>query len=148
MVTCHQQEKVSSYQNVLLWIFLQIRNLIWRYAELICLFVGSGLIPLNSKLQQEDRTFCCGHNTVGRVNPDIDPCELPPPQKFFGYTLMEGPLLIIFGSITGDELWVHHHRGSVGPPHVRKFVWPTRKWVNHHRKSWGHHHRWTFGLPP
>ena len=34
MVTCDQQEKVSFSQNVLLWIFLQIRYLIWKYAEL------------------------------------------------------------------------------------------------------------------
>ena len=34
MVTCDQQEKVLSSQKVLLGIFLQIRNLIKRYAEL------------------------------------------------------------------------------------------------------------------
>ena len=64
MVTCDQQEKVSSSQKILLWIFLQIRNLIWRYAELNRSLVGSGLIPLNIELQQDDFTFCCGHNTV------------------------------------------------------------------------------------
>ena len=66
MVTCDLQEKVLSSQKVLLWIFLSIRNLIWRYAELNHLLVGSGLIPLNIELQQEDRTVCCGHNSVKR----------------------------------------------------------------------------------
>ena len=64
MVSCDQQENVLYSQKVLLWIFLQIRNLIWRYAELNRLLVGSGLIQLNIGLQQEDRTVCCGHNTV------------------------------------------------------------------------------------
>ena len=64
MVTCDWQEKVLSSQGVLLWIFLQIRNLIWRYAELNRLLVGSGLIPLNIELQQYDGTVWCGHNTV------------------------------------------------------------------------------------
>ena len=64
MLICDQQEKVLSSQKVLLWIFLQIRNLFLRYAELNSLLVGSGLIPLNIKLQQDDRTVCCGHITV------------------------------------------------------------------------------------
>ena len=64
MVTCDQQEKVSSSEKVLLWIFLPIRNLIWRYAELIRLSVGSGLIPLNIKIQQDNRTVCCAHKIV------------------------------------------------------------------------------------
>ena len=64
MVTCDQQEQVLYSQKVLLWFFLQIRNLIWRYAELNCLLVGSGLLPLNIKLQQGDRNVCCGHITV------------------------------------------------------------------------------------
>ena len=51
MVTCDQQEKVLSSPKVLLWILLQIRNLIWRYAELNLLLVGSGLIPLNIKFR-------------------------------------------------------------------------------------------------
>ena len=59
MVTCDQQEKVLISQQVLLWIFLEIRYLICRYAELNRLFVGSGLTPLN--VQQDDRTVCCGH---------------------------------------------------------------------------------------
>ena len=33
-------------------------------AELNCLLVGSGLVPLNIELQQDDRTVCYGHNTV------------------------------------------------------------------------------------
>ena len=37
---------------------LKIRYLIWRYAELNRLLVGSGLIQLNIELQQEDRTVC------------------------------------------------------------------------------------------
>ena len=64
MVTCDRQEKVLSSQNVLLWIFLEIRYLIQRYAELNRLLVGSSLIPLNSKLQQDDRTVCCNHKIV------------------------------------------------------------------------------------
>ena len=64
MVTCDQQGKVSSSQKVLLWIYLQIQNFIWRYAELNRLLMAPGLIPLNIELQQEDRTVCCGHNAV------------------------------------------------------------------------------------
>ena len=58
------RKKVLSSQKVLMWIYLQIRYLIWRYAELNPLLVGSGQIPLNIDLQQDDRTVCCGHNTV------------------------------------------------------------------------------------
>ena len=65
MVTCDQQKKVLSSQKVVLWIFLQIRNFIWRYAELNRLLVGSDLISLNIELQQDDRTACCRHNAVG-----------------------------------------------------------------------------------
>ena len=64
MVTCEEQEKVLSNQNVLLWIFLKIRYLICRYAELNRLLVGSGQILLNIKLQQDDRTVCCSHTVV------------------------------------------------------------------------------------
>ena len=64
MVTCDQQEKVSSSQKVLLYIFQEIRYLISRYAALKCLLVGPGLIPLNIELQQDDRTVCCGHTDV------------------------------------------------------------------------------------
>ena len=67
MVTCDQQEKVLSSQNVLLWIFLEIRYLIWRYAELNCLLVGSSLIPLNIELKQGDRTVCCNHKIVSHI---------------------------------------------------------------------------------
>ena len=70
MVACDQQEEVLSSQKVLLWIFLQIRNLIWRHAELNRLLVGSGIIPLNIKLQQDGHTVCCGHNTVSREEID------------------------------------------------------------------------------
>ena len=72
MVTCDQQEKGLSSQKVLLWIFLQIRNLIWRYAVLNRLLVGSGLISLNIRLQQDDRTVCCGHNTVWWTSALVD----------------------------------------------------------------------------
>ena len=61
MATCDKEEIVLSSQNVLLWIFLKIRYLIWSYAELIRLLVGSGQIPLNIELQQDDRTFCCSY---------------------------------------------------------------------------------------
>ena len=44
MVTCDQQEKVSSSQNVLLWISLEIRYLIWSNADLNGLLVGTGPI--------------------------------------------------------------------------------------------------------
>ena len=64
MVTCDQQDKVLSSQTVLLWIFLEIRYQIWRYAELNRFFVCSGLIPLNIKLKQDDRTVCCNHKIV------------------------------------------------------------------------------------
>ena len=64
MVTCYRQEKVLSSQNVLLWIFLEIRYLIWSYAELNRLLVGFSLIPLNIKLKQDDRTVYCNHNSV------------------------------------------------------------------------------------
>ena len=60
MVTCDQQEKVLSRQKLLLWIILQIINLIWRYDELNRLLVGSCGIPLNLKLQQDDHTVCKG----------------------------------------------------------------------------------------
>ena len=71
MVTCDQQEKVLSNQNVLLWIFLEIRYLIWRYAELNRLLVGSSLIPLNIELEQDDRTVCCNHKIVSNGWGDI-----------------------------------------------------------------------------
>ena len=58
------RRKVLSSQKVLLWIFLEIRYLIWRYAELNRLLVGSGLIPLNIELQQGNRTVCYGHTDV------------------------------------------------------------------------------------
>ena len=64
MVTCDQQEQVLFSQKVLLWIFLEIRYLIWRYAGLNRLLVGSGLNPLTTELQQDDRTVCCGHTDV------------------------------------------------------------------------------------
>ena len=64
MVTCDQQEKVFSSQKVLLWIVQEIRNLLWRYAELNRLLVGTGQIPLNIELQQDDRTVCCSHKVV------------------------------------------------------------------------------------
>ena len=64
MLTCDQQEKVLSSQNVLLWIFLKIRYFIWRYVELNRLLVGSGLISLNIKLKQDDRTVCWGHTDM------------------------------------------------------------------------------------
>ena len=63
MVTCDQQKKVLSSQKVLLWI-LEIRYLIGRYAEFNRLLVSSVLIPLNTKLQQDERTVCCVHTDV------------------------------------------------------------------------------------
>ena len=65
MVTCDEKIKVMSSQNLLLWIFLEIRYLIWRYAELNRLLVGSGQIPLNIELKQDDYTVCCIHSVVG-----------------------------------------------------------------------------------
>ena len=64
MVTCDQQEKVLSSQNILLWIFLEIQYLIWRYAELNRSLVGSSLIPLSIELEQDNRTVCCNHKIV------------------------------------------------------------------------------------
>ena len=58
------RKKVLSSQNVLLWIFLQIRYLIWRYAEFNRLLVGSRLIPLNIRLQQDNWTVCFVHTAV------------------------------------------------------------------------------------
>ena len=76
MVTCNHQEKVSSSQKVYCEFFYK-KNLIWRYAELNCLLVGFDLIPLNLELQQDDRTVCCGHNTVNQKpsNVYIQPLE-------------------------------------------------------------------------
>ena len=51
MVTCDEQEKVLSRQNVLLWIFLEIRYLIWRYADLNRLLVGTGPILIEHRAQ-------------------------------------------------------------------------------------------------
>ena len=64
MVTCDQQEKVLSSQKVLLWIFLEINNVFWRSAELNRFLVGTGQIPLNIELQQDNRTVCCSHKIV------------------------------------------------------------------------------------
>ena len=64
VVTCDEKIKILFSQNVLLWIFLEIRFLIWRYAELNCLLVGSGQIPLNIKLKQDDYTVWCIHSVV------------------------------------------------------------------------------------
>ena len=64
MLTCDEKIKVLSSQNVLLVIFLEIRYLIWRYAELNRLLVGSGQIPLNIELKQDDYTVCCIHSVV------------------------------------------------------------------------------------
>ena len=64
MVTCDEQEKVSSSQKALLWIFLEKRNLFLRYAELNRLLVGTGLILLNIELQQDDHNVCFAHKIV------------------------------------------------------------------------------------
>ena len=64
-MTCDEKIKVVSSQNVLLWIFLEIRYLILRYAELNRLLVGLGQIPLNIELKQDDYTVCCIHSVVG-----------------------------------------------------------------------------------
>ena len=64
MVTCDQQEQVLSSKKVLLWIFLEKRNLFLRYAELNPLLLGTGPILLNIELQQDDRTVCCAHKIV------------------------------------------------------------------------------------
>ena len=61
MVTCDQQEKVSSSQKVILWIFLEKGYLFWKYAELNRLLVGSGLIPLNMELQQPSTDVNLSH---------------------------------------------------------------------------------------
>ena len=66
MVTCDEKKKVLSSQNVLLLIFLKIRYLIWWYAELNRLLVGSGQIPLNIELKQDDYIVCCSHTVVGQ----------------------------------------------------------------------------------
>ena len=68
MVTCDQQEKVLSSQNVILWIFLEIRYSIWRYAELNHLLIGSSLIPLNIELKQDDRNVCCNHKIAIKMS--------------------------------------------------------------------------------
>ena len=39
----------------------------WRYAEYNRLLVGSGQIPLNIELKQDDRTVCCSHTVVDSV---------------------------------------------------------------------------------
>ena len=53
-----------------LWIFLEMRYLIWRYAELNHLLVGSGQIPLNIELKQDDYTVCCIHSVVDNTLPN------------------------------------------------------------------------------
>ena len=58
------RKKVLSSQNVLLWYFWEKIYLIWRYADLNRLLVGSSLIPLNIKLKQDNRTVCCNHKIV------------------------------------------------------------------------------------
>ena len=67
MVTCDEKVKVSSSQNVLLWIFLKIRYLSGRHAELDRLIVGLGQIPLNIELKQDNCTVCCSHTVVPRL---------------------------------------------------------------------------------
>ena len=52
MVTCDQQEKFCLVKMYYSEFFLPIRYLIWRYAELNRLLVGSSLIPLNTELTQ------------------------------------------------------------------------------------------------
>jgi hypothetical protein len=64
MVTWDEKIKVLSSQNVLLWIFLEIRYLIWRYAELNRLLVGLGQNPWNIELKLDDYTVCCIHSVV------------------------------------------------------------------------------------
>ena len=44
MMTCYQQEKVSSSPKVLLWIFLEIRYLIWSILTHGCLKVHGGML--------------------------------------------------------------------------------------------------------
>ena len=58
------RKKVLSSQHVLLWIFLEIGYLIWRYAELKRLLVGSSIIRLNIEFEQDNRTVCCNHKIV------------------------------------------------------------------------------------
>ena len=79
MVTCDELEKVSSSQNVLPLFFQKKKKL--SYGELNRLLVGSGQIPLNIELQQDDRTVCCSHTVVhsggqiggaSRGGPDIN----------------------------------------------------------------------------
>ena len=65
MVTCDQQEKVAYSPKVSLENFLQLTNKFWRYAELNSLWVGWSEIPILWELQQDNRTVCCGHTTVG-----------------------------------------------------------------------------------
>ena len=76
MVTCDEKIKVLYIQNVLLWFFLEIRYSIWRYAELNRLLVGSGQIPLNIELKQDDYTVCCIHSVVTEVYRGRSPPEL------------------------------------------------------------------------
>ena len=40
------------------------------------LLVGSGLIPLNIELQQHNRTFWCGHNTVNKSASENQTCHV------------------------------------------------------------------------
>ena len=63
---------------------LEIRYLIWRYAELNRLLVGTCLFSLNIELKQDDCTVCCNHTDVGNVLIGIKPSTLyfPPPYGF------------------------------------------------------------------
>ena len=92
MVTCYQQKKVLSSQNVLLQICLQMRYLIWWYAELNCLLVGSGLIPLNIELQQDNRTVCCGHTAVGGLR--VNSCSVKGGLIIFPLFLLKGNAIL------------------------------------------------------
>ena len=98
MVTCDEKIKVLSRQNVLLWIFLEIRYLIWRYAESNRLFVGSGYIPLNIELKQDDYTVCCIHSVVGSLVAPTLPSKLEHNQRCLAefFVTKKCPLTVIF----------------------------------------------------
>ena len=63
-MTCDQQEKVFVSSKGIIVNFSTNKKFYWTVCWIKPFISGFGLIPLNIVLQQDDRTVCCGHNTV------------------------------------------------------------------------------------
>ena len=111
-MTCDEKIKVLSSQNVLLWIFLKKRYIIWRYADLNRLLVGSGQIPLNIELKQDDYTVCCSHTVVWSLLTGLFRSVL---LEMSIWTYLSGPVYLypsiwarLFGPVYLDpSIWYH-----------------------------------------